>query len=191
VLMFNGETGVTLNDLPPSTKTYFKRLPGHDTLRMILAARSILVEGPSDELIVQRAFCQTHGCMPLEAGVEVISVSLAFKRFLDIARKLNLTVAAVRDNDGDAVAKKALFADYEGEAGIKICIDGNDFLRSLEPQLLAVNGREKLNRMLRTACDTDDDLLSYMTSNKADCALTLFESAENLTIPGYIQDAVA
>jgi len=191
VVMFNGETGITLDDLPPSTKTYFKRLPGHDTLRMILATRSILVEGPSDELIVQKAFRQAHGCMPLEAGVEVISVSLAFKRFLDIARKLNLTVAIARDNDGDAAAKKALFADYECEPGIKICIDDNNALRSLEPHLIAVNGRDKLNRMLGTACTSDDELLSYMTSNKADCALTLFESADDLTIPGYIQNAVA
>ncbi|MED5549259.1 MAG: AAA family ATPase [Pseudomonadota bacterium] len=191
VLMFNGDTGITLDDLPPTTKTYFKRLPGHDTLRMILAGRSILVEGPSDELIVQKAFRQTHGCMPLGAGVEVISVSLAFKRFLDVAQKLNLAVTVVRDNDGDAAAKKALFADYESAAGIKICIDGDNTLRSLEPQLLAANGRDKLNRMLGTACATDDELLSYMTGNKADSALALFESKEKLTIPGYIQDAVA
>lgn len=193
VLMFNGDTGVTLDDLPPSTKTYFKRLPGHDTLRMILATRSILVEGPSDELIVQKAFLQKHGHMPLEVGVEVISVSLAFKRFLDVACKLNLTVAVVRDNDGDAASKRALFTDYEAEAGIRVCIDGNDGLPSLEPQLIAVNGLDKLNRMLnlKKPHATEEELLSYMINNKADCALTLFESPEDLTIPGYIQDAVA
>jgi len=191
VLMFNGETAITLNDLPPSTKTYFKRLPGHDTLRKILATRSILVEGPSDELIVQKAYRQAHGCMPLDAGVEVISVSLAFKRFLDIARKLNLTVAMARDNDGNAAAKKALYEDYAGEAGIRICIDDDDTLRNLERQLIAVNGRDKLNRMLGTHYANDDELSSYMTNNKTDCALTLFECTEDLVIPDYIQDAVA
>jgi len=50
-----------LNDLLDSTKAYFKKLPGHDTLRMILAKRTILVEGPSDELIVTKAFLQKHG----------------------------------------------------------------------------------------------------------------------------------
>ena len=72
VIMFDGNRGVTLDHLPPDTKSYFQRLPGHDTLRMILAERSILVEGPSDELIVQRGFRQRHGVLPLEAGVEVI-----------------------------------------------------------------------------------------------------------------------
>lgn len=39
--------------------------------------------------------------MPLDKGVEVISVnSLAFKRFLDIARLLKIDVTVVTDNDG-------------------------------------------------------------------------------------------
>ncbi|MEE8209154.1 MAG: AAA family ATPase, partial [bacterium] len=88
VQMFNGQSAITLNDLSKSTKAYFKELPGYDTLRMILSKRSILVEGPSDELIVQKAYYQTHEKLPLEDEVEVISVdSLAFKRFLDIRRR--------------------------------------------------------------------------------------------------------
>jgi predicted ATP-dependent endonuclease of OLD family len=67
---------------------------------MILAKRTILVEGPSDELIVQKAFKAKHGTLPLEAGIEVISVySLAFKRFLEIARALTLDTRVVTDND--------------------------------------------------------------------------------------------
>ncbi len=45
---------------------------------MILASQTLLVEGPSDELVVQKAFLPTHGRLPLEAGVEVISVNLPF-----------------------------------------------------------------------------------------------------------------
>jgi predicted ATP-dependent endonuclease of OLD family len=72
---------------------------------MILAEQTILVEGPSDELIVQKAFFQAHGKMPLEAGVEVISVNaLAFKRFLDIAKLLEIDTYVVTDNDGSTRA---------------------------------------------------------------------------------------
>ena len=112
VIMFDGNAGAKIEDLPPDTLSYFKRLPGHDTLRMMLAKRTILVEGPSDELIVQKAFSQTHDMLPLQAGVEVISVGTSFKRFLDIAKQLNIDVSVVRDNDGDATAKTALFEDY-------------------------------------------------------------------------------
>jgi len=55
-LMFNGSEAARLTDLDPTTADYFVKLPGHDTLRMVLASRTILVEGPSDELIVQMAF---------------------------------------------------------------------------------------------------------------------------------------
>ena len=70
-----------LTDLPVDTLDYFKKLSGYDTLRVVLAQRLILVEGPSDELIVQRAFKDRHGVLPLEAGVDVINVrGLSFKR---------------------------------------------------------------------------------------------------------------
>jgi putative ATP-dependent endonuclease of the OLD family len=88
-LMFTGKKGITLSQLPPSTEAYFKKLPGHDTLRMILASTTILVEGPSDELIVQKAFLQKNGKMPLQSCVEVISVNaLARKDFWILQRRL-------------------------------------------------------------------------------------------------------
>ena len=191
VMMFNGETGITLSDLADGTKSYFMRVPGHDTLRMILASRAILVEGPSDDLIVQKAFLQTHGCLPIEAGVEVISVSLSFKRFLDVALKLGLTVSVIRDNDGDPLGKRALFAEYIDAEHIQICIDDDGEHATLEPQLLKANGLQKLNRMLGKSFDTDDAMLGYMTDNKTDCALKLFEHDEELDTPQYIQNAIA
>ena len=80
VLMFRGGKAEKLSALSSETYDYFKKLPGYDTLRMILSRRAVLVEGPSDELIVQKAYLMKFGKMPLELGVDVISVSsLAFK----------------------------------------------------------------------------------------------------------------
>ena len=190
VIMFDGTKGTRLADLPEDTLSYFKRLPGHDTLRMLLAERTILVEGPSDELIVQKAYQQKHGMLPLEAGVEVISVGTSFKRFLDIAMRLNLNVAVVRDNDGDAVGKHALFADYVENANISICIDMDDTSRTLEPQLVKANGRQAINTLIGTDFVVDDDLLKHMEGHKTDVALKLFECAADIEIPKYIQSAV-
>ena len=190
VMMFNGESAVTLDDLPAATKSYFQRLPGHDTLRLILAARSILVEGPSDELIVQKGYQQKHGCLPLEQGVEVISVGTSFKRFLDIARLLKLDVSVVRDNDGDPNGKRALFVDYEADNTIHIHIDDDAEARTLEPQLVKANGLEKLNQMLGTTFATNAELSDHMEGNKTDCALTLFGHADELVIPEYISGAI-
>lgn len=190
VLMFNGETGVTLEDLPDDTKLFFDRLPGHDTLSMILARRTILVEGPSDELIVQRAYRQKHGKMPLSDGVEVISVGTSFKRFLDIAKPLSLEVDVVRDNDGDPKGKIALFADYATDPKITINIDGDPDANTLEPQLIKANGKAKLNALLGKAFESEAELLKHMTDNKTDAALKVFEADDDFEVPGYIADAV-
>ncbi|MBU1256312.1 AAA family ATPase, partial [Patescibacteria group bacterium] len=69
-----------ITNLDSDTKNYFEKLSGYDTLRLILCKKAILVEGDSDELIVQKAYRNKHGKLPLENGVDVISVrSLAFK----------------------------------------------------------------------------------------------------------------
>ncbi|MEQ8604338.1 MAG: AAA family ATPase [Marivibrio sp.] len=190
VMMFNGENAVTLDDLPDATKVFFQRLPGHDTLRLILAARSILVEGPSDELIVQKAYRQRHGCLPLAQGVEVISVGTSFKRFLDIARLLKLDVSVVRDNDGDPAGKRSLYDDYQAEETIRVYIDGDANARTLEPQLVKSNGLVKLNHMLGTTFATEIELSDHMKANKTDTALRLFEHADELMIPEYISGAI-
>ncbi|MCM5627487.1 AAA family ATPase, partial [Xanthomonas hortorum pv. pelargonii] len=89
VILFSAQGQMKLDQLPSDTHDYFMKLPGHDTLRLILAKQAILVEGPSDELIVQRAYSDHHGVAPMAHGVDIISVkSLAFKRFLQIADRL-------------------------------------------------------------------------------------------------------
>ena len=191
ILMFDGKKGITLSQLPPSTEAYFKKLPGHDTLRMILAAKTILVEGPSDELVVQKAFRQTYGKMPLEAGVEVISVNaLASKRFLDIAKLLEIDTRVVTDNDGDTASLEAKFADYKSAGNIRLCYSSDERLRTLENHLVTLNDRITLNRIFGKAYATEDDLLAFMLKNKTDCALKIFDSPEKLIIPEYIQNAI-
>jgi putative ATP-dependent endonuclease of the OLD family len=112
VLLANG-TSTRLTDVPEATTRYFKRLAGFDTLRLVLAAGAILVEGPSDELIVQRAYLDAKGRLPIDDGIDVISVGLSHKRFLDIAVRLKRRVWIVTDNDGKSSADvESRFADY-------------------------------------------------------------------------------
>ena len=89
LILFNGGLPAKLTDLSPDTLNYFKCLPNFDTLRLILADKSILVEGPSDVLIVQKAYQLLNNKLPLDDGIDIISIGgLSFKRFLDIAKLL-------------------------------------------------------------------------------------------------------
>jgi putative ATP-dependent endonuclease of the OLD family len=191
VQMFTPTSSVTLNHLTPSTRNYFKKLAGYDTLRMILSKKTILVEGPSDELVVQKAYLQRHGALPIERETEVISVgSLAFKRFLEIARALKIPTVVVTDNDGDPDAVAAKYADYQADAAIRVAFDHDASCPTLEPQILKANGREKLNRILSLQFEDDASLLKYMRGSKTEVALKLFDCDESFTVPDYIAQAV-
>ena len=191
VLLFaNGRT-ITLKSLNKETKDYFLKLPGYDTLRLILANRAILVEGPSDELIVQKAFLMKYGRTPLEMGVDVISVSsLAFKQFLDIAIVLDASVDVITDNDGNTEKLRTKYADYSGISEISIFYDEDELHPTLEPQLVKANGRELVNRFLGKSYASEEDLLKHMKENKTECALKFFETMTSWKVPGYIANAV-
>ena len=192
VLLFQCGESIRLTDLSDkTTQDYFKKLPGHDTLRLILAKRSILVEGPSDELIVQRAYQRKHGKMPLEDGVDVISVnSLAFKRFLEIAVLLKKTTDVVTDNDGNVAALEAKYADYMESNIVAIQYDDDVEARTLEPQLMKKNGLRVINAVLNKSFTDEASAEAYMINNKADTALKFFETAEVWLPPDYIARAI-
>lgn len=191
VLFFSNGKTMTLNDLSDGTRNYFVKLPGHDTLRLILSRRAVLVEGPSDELIVQRAFVKAFGKMPLEMGVDVITVnSLAFRRFLEIASLLDLEVDVVTDNDGDVAALVEKYADFAGKPKLSIFYDDDIAHKTLEPQLLHANSLAVVNKILGKHFATKDELLVYMGKNKTECALKFFETDETWNVPAYIARAV-
>jgi predicted ATP-dependent endonuclease of OLD family len=143
-------------------------------------------------LIVQAAFKNKHGKMPLEAGIDVISVrALAFKRFLEIATLLDLQTDVVTDNDGDIDALKKKYDGYLDKKRIKIRYDDDVTRRTLEPQLLKVNGRATINAIIGKNFHTDSELLAHMEANKTEVALHFFETDQAWAAPSYIEAAIA
>jgi hypothetical protein len=179
-------------DLSPESEDYFKKLPGYDTLRLVLARKIVLVEGPSDELVFQRAYRDRHGRLPIEDGIDVLSTrGLSFKRFLDIAVPLKKQVVVVRDNDGkEPEAVLAGYADYLEHDFVTVRVGNNKDLKTLEPQLLASNGLASLNGVLGRSDSSDDDLLKFMGNNKTTCALAIFDAEDSLAMPSYITEAL-
>lgn len=192
VLLFQRGEGVRLNELKDgSTRDYFMKLPGHDTLRLILSKRTILVEGPSDELIVQRAYQKKHGKMPLENGVDVISVnSLAFKRFLEIAVLLKKTTDVVTDNDKSVEAIKKKYADYLASEVVSIQYDDDESASTLEPQLMKKNGLKVVNDVLGKSFADEKSAIDFMVDHKPATALKFFETPVGWEAPDYIDRAI-
>jgi len=156
-------------ELPPDTYNYFKKLAGYETLRLILAKKAVLVEGPSDELVFQKLYMQKNdNKLPIEDGIDVISVqSLAFKRFLDIANLLEKNVAVITDNDGDfATNITNKYNSYFGSKHILISADNRNELNTLEPQFFDVNKHDlpKLRSVIGypSTYTEDQKIIDYM-----------------------------
>lgn len=191
VVLFNRGVASRLTDLEPSTRDYFRKLPGHDTLRLILARKAILVEGPSDELVLQRAYRERHGRTALQGGVDIISVrSLAFRRFLAVADLLETRVDAVMDNDGKPDRVQKRYSDFDDHGSIRILYSSDPRLRTLEPQMIAANGLAGMNQILGKDFGDEQALEAWMLDNKTEAALRVFDWNGPVSFPDYIWQAV-
>lgn len=205
ILLKNYKT-TRIKDL--NAASYFAALPGYDTLRYILCRKAILVEGASDELVIQRAYRDNHsGRLPIEDGIDVIALhGLSFLRYLEIADQLCIKTAVVSDNDGDDEAVKHKYSNYIGDNKkeyVDICIDlqidsgdlkvGNKKFNynTLEPKLLKENSFEIFNEIFNKSYENEDELLKYMYRNKTECALAIFNSKKAIQYPSYIMKAIS
>jgi len=192
LILLNESKTTRLTNLPIDTQKYFKILSGYDTLRLVLAKKSILVEGPSDELILQKAYKDKYKILPIFKGIDIINVSgLSFCRFLDIAGDLKKEVVVVTDNDSDyknKVDKK--YKEYKKYKNIKICRSKDNSFPSLEPQIIKNNKLKKLNIIFNKKFKDEKKLLNYMENNKTEYALKIFESKEKISFPEYVKEAI-
>lgn len=197
LILLNDKKTTRLSNLDQETFEFFEKLPGYETLRLILSKKVVLVEGPSDELIVQKAYMDANeGLLPIENEIDVISVGFSFKRFLSIAKLINKPVAVVTDNDSDYennITQK--YSDYAEVANIKIFADNRNELHTLEPQLVDANKAD-----LNTLCSllsidpnvytSEDQVSAYMKKNKTACALKIFSSPISINYPAYIANTI-
>lgn len=196
LILINNKKSTRLDKLDSETQEFFKKLPGYQTLRLILSKKIILVEGPSDELLVQRAYFDKFKNIPIQKGIDVISVGLTFKRFLEIAQLIDKDICVVTDNDHDfdnKITKK--YAEFSGSAFIKIFADNRNELNTLEPQVVDANSADlesfaKIVGVDFSKYNTADLISEYLIKNKTDWALMAFESKDNIAYPQYISDTI-
>lgn len=192
LMLLSGGTVARLEDLPPGTQDYFRKLAGYDTLRLVLAEKVVLVEGPSDELIFQRAYHDLKSRRPIEDRVDVISVrGLSAQRFLDLAIPLKRRAVVLADNDGDYAHKvDDRYRAYTVHDFLTTSRSADNARPTLEPQLLGANGLAMLNHILGKSYVSEAELLTYMANHKTDVAVSLHDTREKVTWPDYIKEAI-
>ncbi|MDD3417282.1 MAG: AAA family ATPase [Lachnospiraceae bacterium] len=204
LLLLDNHCIVKISEL--GSADFFKKIAGYDTLRLILCKKAILVEGDSDELVVQKAYmCNNNGRLPIQDGIDIISVGTSFLRFLELACILKKRVSVVTDNDGNPDALKEKYSDYLGtnqQPNINICYDEtvdtgtlkigekNYNYNTLEPKLLKSNSLKLFNNIFGTKYNEEDEMRKYMKHNKTECAMAIFDTSECLIFPDYILEAI-
>lgn len=197
-LLYNG-VAKPFSGLSDEVIQYFKKLPGYNTLRVILANKVILVEGPTDELILQRAYKDRYRKLPIEDGIDIIVVeSLAFKRYCEIAIALKKKIYIVTDNDGDKDKLQKKYKDYTDNPYVKIYYESDEALHTIEPSVLNMNchngipNQEFVNIVYQgNKTNFDFDSLSrFMQNNKTEWALRVFDAEDNIYYPEYIEDVL-
>ncbi|QMR75265.1 ATP-dependent endonuclease [Enterobacter sp. RHBSTW-00175] len=151
-----------LHKLDPAVVKTLKRLPGYDTLRVALSRNVILVEGPSDELVLKKIYLRKHGRLPEQDGIDIIVVrGVGFDTFISVGMEIGTSINVLRDNDGayDENVVKAREA-YAAYPNIKLISSENDEEFSLEPAMIYANAID-----LKTLNAFAEEVLSKQTYN--------------------------
>lgn len=137
----------------------------------------------------------------MEDGIDVIVVdSLAFKRYCDIAVLLKKKIVIVTDNDGDIQKNiNDKYSEYLDKTNLVFIYEENEMLNTIEPSVLEVNCKngnpteifKKVISKNGSMKNKDkQEILSFMTKNKAEWAFRVLESEEKINYPEYIKDAI-
>ena len=193
LLLINRGTAAHITDVPEDTIRYFKRLSGYDTLRMVLADKLALVEGPADEMILSKAYRQHTDRTPSQDGIDIVSIrGTAFKRSLELCKAIEKDVIFLRDNDGE---ERAHWEQHYGELLSPKCrmFMGEPSLgATLEPQIIKANESDTTSLLQALDLSEKTDALTWIckSENKTEAALRIFESKESIKFPPYIIEAV-
>lgn len=181
----NGDHPIKLCDLSDDTAKYFMKTPPAGIVEYTLSRKAILVEGPSEYMLLDRFYKQVTGHTPETDGINIIDIrGLSFKRYLEIAVLTGSKVAVITDNDKDwqkhCVDK---YTEFKDTGNIQIFYHTNNAEWTLEVVLYTGN---------QTLCDKlfGIDAQEYMLKNKTESAYCLMDQQQPIIIPDYIVRAI-
>lgn len=177
--------------LSEETVNYFKKLSGYDTLRLVLAQKIVIVEGPSDEMIFSRAYRDVTDHNPSDDGIDVFVQGIQNRRGLELCKSLNRKAAVIRDVDKqtpDYWKEKAADLLLPGIREMFIGLKENG--TTLEKQIIKANV-DKVDELKKiVGCPSKEDLEEFMLENKTEVALRIASGSQKINYPDYINDAI-
>lgn len=190
MLNSNSQRPTLLEELPAVTSKFFMKAPDNNILEYILSKKVLLVEGDAEFILMEAFYQKVTGEKIEDSNIHIISVGgTSFKRYLDIAKLLEIKTAVIRDNDGNYQANCVdRYAEFIQES-ISIFSSTNNDISTFEISVYKTN--KDICDVLFSEGRKTLSVQDYMLKNKADAAFELLEKkAEELDVPDYIINAI-
>ncbi len=197
ILWIRDKNAVSLKDLPSDDAKFFVKAPTNNMLQFILSNKVILVEGPTEFMLVPRIFEKICGSTADDAGITILSCNgIAYKRFLSIAEKTSKKIAIITDNDGKQ-ANLEMMRKYSQNNDIHIFMD--EKLDNWTWEVCFYNqNKEKLDQLIDINENADyqfngkkyGKVLGKMLNNKAEIAYKMLVAEDfDFNVPKYLKEA--
>lgn len=186
-----------LSNVAESTARFFSKLDNSNLLDLLLAEKVILVEGPTEFLLVPKFYKEELDKTIESDNVTVISCNgISFLHYLAIAETRQKRVAVLTDNDKNADRVKRA-KEYNATHVNTHIFMANDIEQwTWEKCLFELNTdyfKENLSPQKGASYLFHEhdygQHLGYMLNHKVDVAFKLLEDNPTLVIPQYVREA--
>lgn len=200
IIWLNNNKGKSLSDIPETVANYFTKLGNNNLLQFLLAEKCILVEGPTEYLLLPELYKSIYPGSSLQSDkIDIISCDgVSYKQYLEIAKHTNHKVAVITDNDTNPQNVEYM-KEYNSEnerSHIFMSEDTGDNGWTWEANIYGLN--KTLIESLITIQDGArylyhgkeyEPYLGKMLNNKVETAFLLLDKVGELQCPQYVLEA--
>ena len=195
VLAFTGEKAISLSDTPTKLVDYLRKRPNFDILKLLFANKVILVEGPTEEMLISTYLSK----QPALNDIDIIPINQrGYTTFLDIWLNLNKDnpdkqIGVVRDYDNSDAAKAKHDAYDTTHANVTVRTTTN---YTLEIDLVeAEDNLALLNRLFEMEGDlaeVSEHMINGKTARMLDVcdAMVDEENPMDIKLPAHIAEVI-
>ena len=196
IVVSDGQAVSLSNNLTETEKDYLSKNPNLDLYNFFLSKKCILVEGPSEELLI-RSYISSKNML---SDIVVISFHKGFRGILNIWLKLNKgsknRLGIVRDSDGQEKAKMA-HEDYNQFENILVSTTKE---YTLEPEIVNTEGNYKIlkpyfEETFNWVIKSKENIADQWTQAKASVMLRVCQDIASghlseLVLPTHIKEII-
>ena len=195
----NNGTLKSFSGLDQDIVDYFIRLDNVDLLQVLLSPKLIVVEGPTEYILMENMIKAITGQNSEKLGIHIMSMrGDHFKRFVGLVKETSNKVLIITDNDSKATRITDAHNDYQNiyVAMPKYTSDFTFEVALYEQNKEYIDYNDDFNSSSTTDWHSHKGLskkLVYLLNNKVDSAIkhaSKFLDNSGLQVPDYIKEGI-